>query len=147
MSKKSKKTTDSANNQAPQIFGAIDSNVNIQDGIDHHYHGRLDLAQKVYLQLLSNNPNNSDALHLLGVIARKAGDLNKSNDLIEKAIELNSEVASYHYNLGTVKHSLKQLNSALASYNKAIFLAAIENLKNASNNFGPSLNKHLPLAL
>jgi Flp pilus assembly protein TadD len=84
MSKKSKKTTDSANNQAPQIFGAIDSSVNIQDGINHHYHGRLDLAQKVYLQLLSNNPNNSDALHLLGVIARKAGDLNKSNDLIEK---------------------------------------------------------------
>ena len=33
------------------------------------------------------------------------------------------------------------------SSNKAIFLAAIENLKNASNNFGPALNKHLPMAL
>jgi len=35
----------------------------------------------------------------------------------------------------------------LVSQNKAIFLAAIENLKNASVNFGPALNKHLPIVL
>jgi len=46
-----------------------------------------------------------------------------------------------------VKTNMSLLQKCLISSNKAIFLAAIENLKNASNNFGPALNKHLPLAL
>jgi len=31
--------------------------------------------------------------------------------------------------------------------NKAIFFAAIDSIKNASNMFGPALNKHLPVIL
>lgn len=46
-----------------------------------------------------------------------------------------------------VKTNMQLLQKCLSSSNKAIFIAAIENLKNASNNFGPALNKHLPLAL
>jgi hypothetical protein len=46
-----------------------------------------------------------------------------------------------------VKTNMQLLQKCLVSSNKAIFLAAIENIKNASNNFGPALNKHLPLAL
>jgi hypothetical protein len=57
-----------------------------------------------------------------------------------------------------VKTNITLLQKCLTSSNKAIFIAAIENLKyprsplnvsyrNASNNFGPALNKHLPIVL
>eukprot|EP00347_Sterkiella_histriomuscorum_P010627 403375543 len=46
-----------------------------------------------------------------------------------------------------VKTNIQLLQKCLVSQNKAIFIAAIESLKNASNNFGPALNKHLPLVL
>lgn len=46
-----------------------------------------------------------------------------------------------------IKTNVTLLQKCLVSSNQAIFLAAIENLKNASNNFGPALNKHLPIAL
>jgi hypothetical protein len=42
---------------------------------------------------------------------------------------------------------MQLLQKCLVSSNKAVFIAAIENLKNASNNFGPALNKHLPVML
>ena len=46
-----------------------------------------------------------------------------------------------------MKTNISLLQKCLVSSNKAIFIAAIENLKNASNNFGPALNKHLPMVL
>ncbi len=46
-----------------------------------------------------------------------------------------------------VKNLMQLLQKCLVSSNKAIFIAAIENLKGASNNFGPALNKHLPVVL
>lgn len=46
-----------------------------------------------------------------------------------------------------VKNNMQLLQKCLVSSNKAIFIAAIENLKSASNNFGPALNKHLPIVL
>lgn len=42
---------------------------------------------------------------------------------------------------------MQLLQKCLVSSNQAVFIAAIESLKNASNNFGPALNKHLPLML
>jgi len=43
-----------------------------------------------------------------------------------------------------VKQNVTLLQKCLKSSNKAIFYAAIESLNNASNMFGPALNKHLP---
>lgn len=42
-----------------------------------------------------------------------------------------------------VKQNITLLQKCLKSSNKAIFNAALDSLKNASNMFGPALNKHL----
>eukprot|EP00350_Pseudokeronopsis_sp_OXSARD2_P009056 CAMPEP_0170550984 /NCGR_PEP_ID=MMETSP0211-20121228/8998_1 /TAXON_ID=311385 /ORGANISM="Pseudokeronopsis sp., Strain OXSARD2" /LENGTH=85 /DNA_ID=CAMNT_0010857855 /DNA_START=591 /DNA_END=846 /DNA_ORIENTATION=- len=46
-----------------------------------------------------------------------------------------------------IKQNITLLQKCLVSSNKSLFIAAIESLKNASNNFGPALNKHLPLVI
>jgi len=42
-----------------------------------------------------------------------------------------------------VKTNIVLLQKCLKSSSKAVYLAAIENIKMASENFGPALNKHL----
>ena len=46
-----------------------------------------------------------------------------------------------------VKTNISLLQRCLKSKNKAVFNTAIDNLIEASNNFGPALNKHLPVIL
>ena len=56
-------------------------------------------------------------------------------------IEENSMVAML------VKANISLLQRCLKSKNKAVFNTAIDNLIEASNNYGPALNKHLPVIL
>ena len=46
-----------------------------------------------------------------------------------------------------VKQNTMLLKRCLKSKNKDLYFAAIESLRNASDNFGPALNKHLPVLL
>lgn len=46
-----------------------------------------------------------------------------------------------------VRTQVAILQRCLKSSSKAMYFAAIENIRMASDNFGPALNKHLPLML
>jgi hypothetical protein len=46
-----------------------------------------------------------------------------------------------------VRQNVSLLQRCLKSSSKAVFFAAIENIKMASDNFGPAINKHLPILL
>ena len=46
-----------------------------------------------------------------------------------------------------VKQNVSLLQRCLQSKSKDLYFAAIDNLVNASDNFGPALNKHLPVIL
>ena len=87
-----------------------------------HDKGQLLKAQVLCEEILSEQPNNFDSLHLLGVISYKNKRLQLAIDLMERAIKLNPNNADYCYNLGIVLHDLKQLEVAVASYDKAIQL-------------------------
>jgi predicted O-linked N-acetylglucosamine transferase (SPINDLY family) len=87
-----------------------------------HDKGQLLKAQALCEEILSEQPNHFDSLHLLGVISYKNKRLQLAVDLMERAIKLNPNNADYRYNLGIVLHDLKQLDVAVASYDKAIQL-------------------------
>ena len=53
----------------------------------HHEAGRLPEAEAIYQQILQNDPDHSDALHLLGLIAHQAGKHEEAVNLISKALE------------------------------------------------------------
>jgi predicted O-linked N-acetylglucosamine transferase (SPINDLY family) len=87
-----------------------------------HQSGDIEAAEKVYKNILKSNPDNFDALHLLGVIAGQKGNDELAIDLISKAIIINSKDARSHYNLGFSLQKLKYYELALTCYEQAILL-------------------------
>ena len=97
--------------------------------VKKHNEDNLKEAEILYLKILELDPNNSDALHLLGLIANQVGKYEKALELIKKAIKLKSNSAIYYSNLamtydslGNDENSTKNFETALRldpHYNKA----------------------------
>src|SRR6266513_2126419 len=109
----------------------------IQVGLEHHQAGRLAEAERIYQRVLEVDPNNPDALHLLGVIAHQVGKNEISCQLIEKAIRYNPSNPYFLNNRGNALQALKRYGEALASYDKALTIRA--DYADSLNNRGNSL--------
>jgi protein O-GlcNAc transferase len=84
--------------------------------------GRLEDAEKVYRQILAQQPDCGDALHLLGVLCAQWGRHSESLDFIRKAISLHPNVAGFQVNLGNVLLASGNAEEAAAAYRRAISL-------------------------
>ena len=102
--------------------------------LQHHQAGRLSEAEAIYRQILQVQPNHSDALHLLGVIAHQVGRHDVAVDYINKAIALNPRIAEYHNNLGEAYRVLGKLDKAAAHYQEALTLKPV--FADPHNNVG-----------
>ncbi len=87
-----------------------------------HSQGQLAGAERIYRDVLRQQPQHFDALHMLGVIALQTGHAEQAANLIRNAIALNADVAAAHYNLGKTLTTLGASEEALASYQRAIAL-------------------------
>ena len=103
----------------------------------HHQAGRLTEAEGIYRQILTQQPDQPDALHLLGVVAYQKGQADASIELIRRAIAISPLVAEYHSNLGNILKEQGQLEEAIAACRQAI--AINPNLPDAYNNLGNAL--------
>ena len=63
--------------------------INVEQALDiaiaYHKEGRLAEAETTYRQILAVQPNNPDALNLLGLVATTFGRHHEASELIEKA--------------------------------------------------------------
>src|SRR4051794_7323993 len=91
-------------------------------GLSHHQSGRFAEAKEMYMQVLSQEPENFDALHLLGVLAHQVGKHELAVDLIEKAVLQNDQNAVAFNNLGEAYKGVKRLDEAERCYRKALEL-------------------------
>jgi tetratricopeptide (TPR) repeat protein len=110
-------------------------------GLECHRAGRLKQAENIYRQILAQEPDNPDALHLLGMVYHHSGRHQIAAEYIGRAIEANGSIAPFHANLGGVLHSLGRLEEAVRSFEQAIRLdpASLEahvNLGNALQDLG-----------
>jgi predicted O-linked N-acetylglucosamine transferase (SPINDLY family) len=103
----------------------------LEEGLRHHQAGRLDSAEKFYRRVLSTDPRQPDALHLLGMAAFARGLREEGHDLVCQAIRAKPSEAVFHANLGIVLESLQRWREAEAAYRRALAL----NSRNA-----PALN-------
>jgi Tfp pilus assembly protein PilF len=58
------------------------------EALAHYQSGRLPEAEQLCRKVLAAHPRNADSLHLIGLIARKAGHNDMGADLFRKAISL-----------------------------------------------------------
>lgn len=90
--------------------------------IEHHQAGRLASAEQIYRQILALEPDQADALNLLGVLAQQVGNPQRGIELIERAISQSPNEPSFHSNLGFAFHALGRSEQAIACYRRAIAL-------------------------
>jgi len=117
--------------------GAVAKAQALQAAVQHHQNGQLALAQALYRQVLQADPNQPDALQLLGLIEHQQGHSAVAVELIGRAIQARPHAAMYHFNLGNTLHDMGQLDQAVNSFRQAIALQP--NFPEASYNLGNAL--------
>ncbi|MFQ5935082.1 MAG: tetratricopeptide repeat protein, partial [Acidiferrobacterales bacterium] len=94
----------------------------LDQALAHHQAGRLEEAEALYREILAQQPDHADALHLLGVMALQSGQPKEAVALIERAIDIDGQVADYHNNLGEALRAQDKLEAAMRAYEKALAL-------------------------
>lgn len=111
----------------------------IEVAVRQHQAGRLAEAESLYRQVLSYQPNHSDALHLLGALLHQCGRNAEAVGLLRRAVLLNPTAAVYHNNLGLALAGDKQFDEAIAAYHRALELRPDD--ADAWNNLGTALKE------
>jgi protein O-GlcNAc transferase len=91
-------------------------------GVRHHQAGQLPEAEKIYRRALELQPDQPDALHLLGVLAIQAGCHDVATELIGRAVRLNAANPGYHANLALALQHQGRFDEALANFDRALAL-------------------------
>jgi len=99
-----------------------------------HSHGRLDEAEPLYRTVLTAEPKQFDALHMLGILMAQRGQFEEGLDLLERAMKSNPRAGDAQCNLARIQWSLGRREEALASVERALELAP--HLTMAYNNRG-----------
>ncbi len=102
--------------------------------LKYHREGKFNEADRLYREILKIEPDNADALHLLGVLSHQTGNNGAAMDLIGKAVQLRPGKPDYRNNLGEVYRSLGRLAEAERCYRHALSLR--REYTDASNNLG-----------
>jgi len=92
--------------------------------LSFHQAGRAAEAAALYQQILADEPRNTDALYLYGVLARQAQQPEVAVDVLQRAIALKPGVAQFHNHLGEALLDLGDRHRARAAFMRALKLDA-----------------------
>jgi len=113
----------------------------LETALVHHQAGRFAEAEQRYRQLLTVEPDNPDALHLLGLLRHQVGRHVEAIELIERAVRHTEPNEHFLNNLGQIYKAVGRYADAVTCYRKAIavnarFAEAYNNLGNALSGLG-----------
>jgi len=100
-------------------------------------HGFIADANDLVRRALAAEPDNADALHMLGIIAHQSGKLGEAIEHVRRAVELKPDAALYHANLGEMCRLAGRTEEAIAAGRRA--LAIDPNHSGALSNVGIAL--------
>ena len=92
------------------------------EAMDLHNEDRTEEAEKIYRDVLRRDPNNVDALRLMGVLAMKKEQYNDAEALVRRAVELAPDYHIAWNNLGTSLNEQGKFNEAEEAFNQALKL-------------------------
>jgi protein O-GlcNAc transferase len=117
--------------------------VTIQQAFDlalqHHRDGRGGEAEAICRQILAVQPENENALHLLGVAAAQGGRHEIAVELISRAICLRPNWAEAQNNLGIALKACGRLDDSIAALRQAVALEPSQ--PESRNNLGNALKE------
>ncbi len=94
----------------------------LKDSIELHRLGRLEEAEQGYREHLENEPDDADALHLLGLLRHQRGASAEAQELLARAHALAPDKAGIELALGTVRFQAGDLDAARAHYEQSLAL-------------------------
>jgi predicted O-linked N-acetylglucosamine transferase (SPINDLY family) len=100
----------------------------IKDAINYLKSGQLEMAQNFLAEVISNNSNSDEALHLMGLVLCQQNQLQQAYDLISRAITLNPKNSLYYSNRGEIIRQMGNPRLAIEDLDLAILIDS----KNAS---------------
>ncbi len=102
----------------------IDNRVNeiLQRGMTFHSNRQLVEAEACYKEALSIDPDNADAIHLLGLLADAIGDKGLAVDLIAKAVAIDPSNVGFIVSLARILKSEGKNELALAYFHESMKL-------------------------
>jgi tetratricopeptide (TPR) repeat protein len=89
---------------------------------EHHQAGRLAEARVIYAQILLEDPQNDQALHLLGLVHFQLRQFAPAAEYFRRSIQVNPNLPESHYNLGHALLAAKDADGAIAAFEKVIAL-------------------------
>jgi len=117
----------------------MDINAMLRAGVDCHQSGDFEQAEKIYQQILTIEPENSQAILFMGVLAYNVDKLDIARIYMEKAMELSPGNPACYVNLGNVCQSENKYKQAIGLYEKCIELD--KNHIQAFSNLGVAWTK------
>ncbi len=85
-----------------------------------HQAGELTQAERLYRQVLGMDPQQADALNLLGVIANQVGEPEMALQYLRQALKIKPQEAEFHSNCAASCKAIGNVSAAIAHYREAI---------------------------
>ena len=104
-------------------FDPLASAAEFRQGLARHQQGKLVEAERHYDAALKSQPDNFEALHMLGVIALQTGRLERGVEIVSKAVALNENSAIAFNNLAKGLKDLGRFDEAIIHFERALALA------------------------
>jgi len=92
----------------------------LKESIDLHRQGRLNEAEQSYRRHLAEQPDDPDALHLLGLLRHQRGDASEAETLLSRAHALAPDQAGIELSLGTLCFQAGEFEAARGHYERAL---------------------------
>ena len=93
----------------------------LDKAVQHHRAGRLAEAERSYNEILAVDPEQPDALHLLGILVGMAGAHERATTLIERSLR-HKRTAQAYVHLGVAQVGAGRVTEATRSFEAAIRL-------------------------
>jgi protein O-GlcNAc transferase len=112
--------------------------------VQQHQSGNLPQAEQIYRAILEVEPQQVEALHLLGLMASQLGQYERAIEYLGQAVRWQPDHAEAHYNLGNLLQGQGKPQEAVTCYQRALHLKP--DFAQAHNNLGNLLQGQGKLA-
>jgi tetratricopeptide (TPR) repeat protein len=94
----------------------------LSTAMQHHQAGHLSEAERLYHEVLQKQPDQANALYLLGLIAHQTGNLDAAIQWYQKSLASYPNSAETHNNLGVALQQQGKLERAIVHFQSALRL-------------------------